>query len=500
MRILDIDISLDRKTAEKIAQFLHPIRKARDERKDINNWSSTLTDKMKSRYSNHPSRLPRAARDAEKMIQSANTGRVNIEQLQLHPLRLSLTFTQEGMDWNNPETEGLMIFQLIRGMASIADAPLIFTSFVVSHAFESPQTLLGILSSHYTSQLSNQILSILGSLVILKTPADILSNVGTGVRDFFYEPIKGLVHSGPAAFFEGLESGTSSLARGVVAGAVRGASASVELVSDNLANLTDDAFIGERISYHKKFMRALKADHTHQAMLVVAGTLIERGFSSGVKGIYDQPTIYASRQGPAGLVKGVGKAMVGAIIKPVVGVGDAAAFLMNHMTEKTVDSFSMTKINKRMRRALPHSLASTGSRVKLIPYDERSARAQQIVTSGETEDDAYIGHVQSQSHLIIVSAQFLWLVDESTSQRIRWADIKSYGIYGYQMKIHLFSGPTTYSLEMNSRELTHLSGLLSMKMVCLIIIGICICACFMPTFFNQPLHIYSKTLEYNLKW
>jgi len=49
LRILDVDLSLDRKAAEKIAQFLHPLRKGRDERQDINNWTSTLTDKMKSR-------------------------------------------------------------------------------------------------------------------------------------------------------------------------------------------------------------------------------------------------------------------------------------------------------------------------------------------------------------------------------------------------------------------------------------------------------------------
>lgn len=37
-----------------------------------------------------------------------------------------------------------------------------------------------------------------------------------------YEPIQGLV-KGPAEFLEGIESGTSSLARGVITGLVRGA-------------------------------------------------------------------------------------------------------------------------------------------------------------------------------------------------------------------------------------------------------------------------------------
>lgn len=179
LRVLDIDVCLDRKTTETIALFLHPLRKARDEKLDVN-WTSSLTSKMRARYS-EPSRRLQVQREVN--VQGANSGRIYLEELHLHPLRFYLTFTQEGLEWN-PVTEGLVIFQLIRGMASIADAPLIFTSFVVSKAFESPSTLIGIILAHYSSQLSSQILSILGSLVILKAPADILSNVGTGVRDF----------------------------------------------------------------------------------------------------------------------------------------------------------------------------------------------------------------------------------------------------------------------------------------------------------------------------
>jgi hypothetical protein len=126
-------------------------------------------------------------------VNDANTGRIYLEELHLHPIQIHLTFTQEGLEWN-PVTEGLVIFQLIRGMASIADAPLFFTSFVVCNAFESPSILLGIISEHYSSQLSSQILSILGSLVIFRAPVDLLSSFGTGARDYLYEPVKYLMN------------------------------------------------------------------------------------------------------------------------------------------------------------------------------------------------------------------------------------------------------------------------------------------------------------------
>ena len=65
--------------------------------------------------------------------------------------------------------------------ASIANAPLTFTSFVVSHVFEAPQALGRVVATHYSSQLTKQIFGILGSLAILGAPADFITNVGTGV-------------------------------------------------------------------------------------------------------------------------------------------------------------------------------------------------------------------------------------------------------------------------------------------------------------------------------
>lgn len=42
---------------------------------------------------------------------------------------------------------------------------------------------------------NHQILTIAGSLSTLGSPVDLVTSVGTGVKDFFYEPINGLVHS-----------------------------------------------------------------------------------------------------------------------------------------------------------------------------------------------------------------------------------------------------------------------------------------------------------------
>lgn len=158
-----------------------------------------------------------------------------------------------------------------------------------------------VVITHYSSQLTKQILGILGSLAILGAPADFITNVGTGVRDFFYEPIQGAVH-GPRQFIEGLEAGTQSLARGVFVGVVRGAANVTEVVNANLAVLTaDDDFIDERRAFQRTLTDAMSRGAANTRSfgdsLYLAGASVARGVKSGAVGMVEQPGFYASKHG-----------------------------------------------------------------------------------------------------------------------------------------------------------------------------------------------------------
>jgi hypothetical protein len=76
------------------------------------NWVSKLTTTMERSFAKTDRRTPR---DLEKIIHTANSGRIYVEQLHLHPVRLELTFTQEWMDVNS-DADTMMVFQFIRGM------------------------------------------------------------------------------------------------------------------------------------------------------------------------------------------------------------------------------------------------------------------------------------------------------------------------------------------------------------------------------------------------
>ncbi|KAG7363354.1 vacuolar-sorting-associated protein 13 C-terminal domain containing protein [Nitzschia inconspicua] len=467
-RMLEVNISLDRMTAETVARFIEPLLANRAESPaEAPDFVAELTRSMTQKCSASDRSAPA---DISQSIYSSNSGRIYFEQLHLHPIRISLTFTQEWMELNQGN-ENVMVFQFIRGMASIAEAPLTFTSFVVSHVFESPQTLLRVIGTHYSSQLTKQIFAILGSLAILGAPADFISNVGTGVRDFFYEPIQGAVH-GPRQFIEGLEAGTQSLARGVFVGVVRGAANVAEMVNHNLALASaDDDFIDERKAHQRMLTDAMSRGVTSRKFsdsMYLAAASVARGVRSGALGIVEQPARYASKHGPIGLVKGIGKAVVGIIVKPVVGVGDAAALLMNHVSDITSNKQVVPKIPKRLRRALPSRSIQKPNCVILKPFDDRAAKAQKIVTGGESCDDVYVGHVNIPSHLIIASEQCLWAIDRRSRDAwcVSWEEISHFGRVDGGVRVVVFSQtglkPYVFQVE-EQQEVTDFQKLLIMQ-------------------------------------
>jgi Vacuolar-sorting-associated 13 protein C-terminal len=485
------------RTAETIARFIAPLAVSHEEvRQEDSDWVSRLTTSITRSFADPNQKAPRSV---ENLGQAANAGRIYFEQLYLHPVRLSLTFTQEWMEWN-PVSEGMMLFQFIRGMASIANAPLVFTSFAAGHVFEAPQALSRVILTHYSSQLTKQIFGILGSLAILGAPVDFISNVGTGVRDFFYEPILGAVH-GPRQFIEGLEAGTQSLARGVFVGVMRGTANVTEAVNSNLAGLTaDDDYLDERKAHQRMLTDALSRGNqsrTFSDALALAGGSVVRSVKSGVLGIVEQPAVYASKHGPIGFVKGVGKAIVGVILKPVVGLGDAAVLVMNHLSDATSKHQVLPRIPKRLRRALPLISFDRPNCVRLLPYDERAAKAQKIVTGGESVDgtsqrvvfyptpflthgavsqivlDVYIGHVNIPSHLIISSEQCLWAIDRRTREPwcVAWEEISHFSAVAGSVRVVVFmqTGLKTFVFTVDdpsdSRELSQLLSLQMKKLV-----------------------------------
>jgi hypothetical protein len=75
-------------------------------------WVGKLTARLEEDFAK-PGQTK--TRDPDLFDQDVNSGRLYVEQLHLHPVRLGLTFTQEWMDLS-ASTDTFLLFQFIRGM------------------------------------------------------------------------------------------------------------------------------------------------------------------------------------------------------------------------------------------------------------------------------------------------------------------------------------------------------------------------------------------------
>jgi len=103
-------------TAETVSTFLEPLTVRKEEDyKEPSEWVAKVIREMEGVSTSKNQAGPEMIKST---IRSANSGRIYFEQLHLHPVRLSFTFTQEWMEWN-PASQSMMLVQFMRGMVSI---------------------------------------------------------------------------------------------------------------------------------------------------------------------------------------------------------------------------------------------------------------------------------------------------------------------------------------------------------------------------------------------
>jgi hypothetical protein len=119
-----------KRTTETMARFVQPLMLLRDEtREEPPDWVAKLTKGMEREFSRSHHK---SVKSSDSFVYSANSGRIYLEQLHLHPVRIGLTFTQEWIE-SDTETDTAMIFQFIRGMVRLLHLFLKVTNIAFSY-------------------------------------------------------------------------------------------------------------------------------------------------------------------------------------------------------------------------------------------------------------------------------------------------------------------------------------------------------------------------------
>ncbi len=296
-----------------------------------------------------------------------------ISLLHIQPLKVTLSFEASPAIRNNFTDLVFNPLQLVLSMASgvlgnISEAPIELNSLMIENAFGDVSSLLAPVMHFYISQGIRQGYKIIGSVEALGNPVNLVSGLGSGVKDFFYEPAQGLVSS-PKEFGTGLYKGSASLVKNVGAGVFGAASKITSSVGRGVALMTMD----ERFVRRRNIALNQRVTHVGHGLLRGAQAF-GTGLISGLAGIIMDPVRGARREGLKGFFKGVGKGVVGVFTKTAVGTLDLVSITFRGIQA----TFALIGGSRGLsgRRRFPRYIGPTGA---LKPYDPRSAFGQYLL-------------------------------------------------------------------------------------------------------------------------
>lgn len=199
------------------------------------------------------------------------------------------------------------------------NAPVRLNALMIEHAFGTSGDLTRRVSKYYKGQLWKQLHKVLGSFDFLGNPVGFLDHIGTGVRDFVYEPLEGLKVGGKG-FSKGLAKGTASLVSNTLDGTFDAASKISGTFGQGLATMSlDDHYQQIRARARRHHVRGIREG------LIQGSKELSLGVYEGVTGLVLGPMRGAQENGALGFVKGTITGLIGLPVKPVAGIFDFAS-------------------------------------------------------------------------------------------------------------------------------------------------------------------------------
>jgi hypothetical protein len=292
--------------------------------------------------------------------------RMYFGSLHLRPLELGLTFKP------SPDFEAQAAEEHLLSLAAqLNDARLCLNALLVDHAYGSASYIADVLTKHYLVSFLRQLHNLIGSFDFLGSSVGLVANLGTGVRDFFYEPIEGLRND---RFLEGLGKGGKSLASHTVGGTMNAASKLAGTVGHGICWLSLDS------EYQRERMRnRLREAQCMTDGLKFGARELGQGLYAGVTGVIMAPYRGWKEEGGVGIGKGIVKGLVGVAVKPTVGILDFASRAtqgVRNFSRMDLDASDESYFDPRSRVRPPRVFGLNGA---LIPYDFDAALAQTIL-------------------------------------------------------------------------------------------------------------------------
>jgi hypothetical protein len=286
--------------------------------------------------------------------------------LQLHPVDLVLSI-RSTPDFSMSSSEDNLLTLAVR----VDYGRVKLNALMINNVFGMTSFITSILSKHYKNAVLSQVYALIGSTDVVEGSVGLLTNLGTGVYDLFYEPIDGLLGD-EQTFMEGLSKGGKSLA----SKAIGGTSAFTSKITGGLGKGMS------MLTFDKRYQQNRAKDRLRTAQTVSEGLFVGsyefgKNVFEGVTGIVVEPYRGWVEEGGKGLGKGIAKGILGVALKPAVGVLDLASRTtegIRHAAFNTRLEADYLSISGRVR--FPRQF---GRQSELMVYDVALSTMQMII-------------------------------------------------------------------------------------------------------------------------
>ena len=323
-----------------------------------------------------------------------------LDQALVAPIRINISFSQtQASSWlqrhfsipnlviPNLDRAPLVLEKLVL-QASLISYPFYMSLLCIpTHITESfsqfhnqdhhvaPAVLYEDVRRAYMGQLLRQLYRLVLQIESIGNLPGFARSLGAGMRDFVMLPAKGLLES-PENFGAGLVQGAYSLTGSVVGGLSKTFSQVTGGLGRACAQLSMDD------DYLKLRDRSANAPRHAVDGVASGAACAARGLAQGLAGLIAAPLEGAQSRGLRGFVSGMGKGVVGAAVKPAVGLLDFASRAFEGVNN-TFDFFEQSgggpaddadgQTRMRMARMLH------GPERALRPYSAHEAIAQRVM-------------------------------------------------------------------------------------------------------------------------
>jgi len=265
------------------------------------------------------------------------------------------------------------------------------------------------LGAHYFASFRQNLPTVLGSLAIFGNPVGLVRGLGDGVSDFVFEPVRGFQRSvqemDATYLVDGVARGTLSLARHTVGGFADSAALLAETFSKNMTVLTLD----RRYAQKRDRKDGLRGQEVNLAIGVGSGVQkLAQGFFEGVTGVVRAPMRGGQKRGFEGFAKGIGKGLLGLLVKPIIGISDGITDVMigvKGSVEGSTGSYNLQLLQQvRPRRAL------YGTDRMIRPYSVADAAASALMLRTRLAGENYLSHLDMGNRVALLSVKRLLLL------------------------------------------------------------------------------------------